>query len=113
MLDDDQQRRAISFGAIAQDYDRSRPGPPDAALDWLLPTTLDTVGEIGAGTGLLTRKLVSRATEVFAVEPDARMRAHLAERSPTVHALDGRGESVPLPDASLSALLAEIGRAHV
>jgi hypothetical protein len=28
--------RATSSGTIAEDYDRLRPAPPDAAVEWLL-----------------------------------------------------------------------------
>nr|WP_231588464.1 class I SAM-dependent methyltransferase [Mycobacterium nebraskense] len=59
--------------------------------------------DLGAGTGLFTRALVSRAAQVVAVEPDARMRAVLTERSPEVRAVEGTGESIPLPDAAADA----------
>jgi len=29
--------RSRSFGAIADDYDRLRPPPAEAAVDWLVP----------------------------------------------------------------------------
>jgi SAM-dependent methyltransferase len=92
--------RAMSFGAIADDYDRLRPGPPDAALDWLLPAGARAVVDVGAGTGLLTRALARRVARVVAVEPDDRMRAVLRSRSPGVEVIAGRGEALPLPDAS-------------
>jgi SAM-dependent methyltransferase len=37
---------------------------------------------------------------VVAVEPDERMRAVLTARSPGVEVIEGRGEAIPLPDAS-------------
>jgi SAM-dependent methyltransferase len=40
-----------------------------------------------------------------AVEPDERMRAVLRDRSPGVEAVAGRGEAIPLPDASADAVL--------
>jgi SAM-dependent methyltransferase len=95
----------MSFGGIADDYDRLRPGPAPTALDWLLPARPDVVVDLGAGTGLLSRALAGRADHVIAVEPDARMRAVLAARSPGVEILAGRGESIPLPDASADAVL--------
>jgi SAM-dependent methyltransferase len=95
----------MSFGGIADDYDRLRPGPAPTALDWLLPARPDVVVDLGAGTGLLSRALVGRAHHVIAVEPDARMRAVLADRSHGVDVLAGRGESIPLPDASADAVL--------
>jgi SAM-dependent methyltransferase len=42
--------------------------------------------------------------EVVAVEPDERMRAVLAARSPGVRAVAGRGEDIPLADASADAV---------
>lgn len=97
--------RSTSFGTVAGDYDRLRPGPPPAAVDWLLPGRRDLVVDLGAGTGLLTRPLAAVAGHVIAVEPDDRMRAVLTERSSGVGVLAGRGEAIPLPDASADAVL--------
>ena len=85
---------------MADDYDRTRPSPPDEALDWLVPENCDIAVDIAAGTGLFTRALQRRARQVIAVEPDDRMRAVLAARSPGVRAVAGRGEAIPVPDAS-------------
>ncbi|HVT71285.1 MAG TPA: class I SAM-dependent methyltransferase [Trebonia sp.] len=90
----------MSFGRVADDYDRVRPSPPDAALDWLVPPDCDTAVDVAAGTGLFTRALRSRVSHVTAVEPDDRMRAVLAARSPGVRVVAGRGEAIPLPDGS-------------
>jgi SAM-dependent methyltransferase len=92
--------RAMSFGLIADDYDRLRPGPPDEAVDWLVPAGCEVAVDLGAGTGLLTRKLMSRAGRVIAVEPDDRMSAVLRARSPGVEVVKGTAEAIPLPDAS-------------
>jgi SAM-dependent methyltransferase len=94
------EARATSFGQVAGDYDRVRPGPPEQALDWLVPQNCEIVVDIAAGTGLFTRALQRRAARVIAVEPDDRMRAVLAARSPGVRAVEGRGEVIPVPDAS-------------
>jgi SAM-dependent methyltransferase len=85
---------------VADEYDRLRPGPPDEALDWLVPRDCDVAVDLAAGTGLFTRALQRRVTQVIAVEPDDRMRAVLAARSPGVRAVAGRGEAIPVPDAS-------------
>ncbi len=98
--------RAASFGGAASHYQRYRPGPPVEAVDWILPAHVRTVVDLGAGTGALTRLLIGRADEVVAVEPDDRMRAVLAEAVPDARAAAGRGESIPLPDASADAVLA-------
>ena len=99
-------KRAASFGGAASHYERYRPGPPVEAVAWVLPTPVRTVVDLGAGTGALTRLLVDRADEVVAVEPDDRMRAVLAEAVPAARAVAGRGESIPLPDASADAAMA-------
>ena len=92
--------RATSFGQVADDYNRVRPGPPDEALDWLVPPDCAVAVDVAAGTGLFTRALQRRVTQVIAVEPDDRMRAVLAARSPGVRAIAGRGEAIPVPGAS-------------
>ncbi|MGZ4576463.1 MAG: class I SAM-dependent methyltransferase [Mycobacterium sp.] len=100
----DRQERAMSFGSIAEDYDGLRPQPPREAVDWLVPPRCGVAVDLGAGTGLFTRALVGRAAEVIAVEPDARMRAVLEGRTPGVSVVEGRGESIPLPDAAVDAV---------
>ncbi|MGD1171440.1 class I SAM-dependent methyltransferase [Mycobacterium seoulense] len=100
----DRLDRATSFGSIAEDYDGLRPRPPRQAVDWLVPPRCGVAVDLGAGTGLFTRALAGRAAEVIAVEPDARMRAVLTERSPDVRAVEGTGESIPLPDATADAV---------
>jgi len=85
---------------VADDYDRTRPAPPDEALDWLVPLNCEIAVDLGAGTGLFTRALQRKVRQVIAVEPDDRMRAVLAARSPGVRAVAGQGEAIPVPDAS-------------
>jgi SAM-dependent methyltransferase len=98
--------RSGSFGAVASHYERYRPGPPDDAVAWILPESVGTVVDLGAGTGALTRLLGARADHVVGVEPDSRMRAVLTEQVANVTAVDGRGESLPLEDGSVDAVLA-------
>jgi SAM-dependent methyltransferase len=98
--------RAGSFGGVASQYERYRPGPPVAVVDWFLPSRVDRVVDLGAGTGALTRLLVDRAGEVVAIEPDDRMRSVLETQVSGVRALAGRGESIPLPDGCVDAVLA-------
>jgi SAM-dependent methyltransferase len=95
----------MSFGAIAEDYDRLRSGPPEAAVDWLLPPGCQVAVDLGAGTGLLTRALARKVPRVVAVEPDERMAAVLRARAAEtgrsgIDVLQGTGEAIPLPDAS-------------
>jgi SAM-dependent methyltransferase len=96
---------ARTFGSVAADYDRLRATPPAAALDWLLPPSPGVFIDVGAGTGLSTRAILGRAARVIAVEPDQRMRAVLAARTPAAQVLAGRGEAIPVPDATADAVL--------
>jgi SAM-dependent methyltransferase len=97
------QQRAMSFGAIADQYNRLRPSPPEAAVDWLLPAGAELVVDLAAGTGLLSRALP--ASHVVAVEPDTRMGAVLRDNSPGVTVVAGVGEAIPLRSASVDAVL--------
>jgi ubiquinone/menaquinone biosynthesis C-methylase UbiE len=99
------EESATSFGSLAATYDRVRPGPAPAAVDWLVPPDCEIAVDLAAGTGLFTRALEGRAGQVVAVEPDERMRRVLAARSPGVRVLDGRAEDIPLPDGSAQAVL--------
>ena len=102
----DRATLAGSFGGVAGHYDRFRPGPPEAAVDWYLPHRVGRVVDLGAGTGALTRLLVDRADDVVAVEPDDRMRAVLAAEVPGARALPGSGEAMPVTDGCADAVIA-------
>jgi SAM-dependent methyltransferase len=97
----------LSFGSVAEVYERARPGYAPEAVAWLaqrLP--FERVLDLGAGTGKLTRQLVPLAGSVVAVEPDPDMRAVLQRVVPGVEALDGSAEAMPLPDESVDAITA-------
>jgi SAM-dependent methyltransferase len=95
----------MSFGTIAEEYNRYRPGPTSEVVEWLLPPGARTVVDLGAGTGALTRLLVGLVPQVFSIEPDDRMRAVLAMHNPGATALPGRGDAIPLADGSADAVL--------
>jgi SAM-dependent methyltransferase len=80
----DDRRRAESFGADAERYDRSRPTYPDALFDEILgphPAGLDVL-DVGCGTGIASRLMAGRGVHVLGVEADRRMAA-LAGRQGT------------------------------
>ena len=60
--------------------------------------------DLAAGTGKLTRLLVSSGARVVAVEPLDEMRAELERTVPEAEALAGAAEAIPLPDASVDAV---------
>ena len=106
LTDAERAARSSSFGGVADLYERYRPGPTAAVVDWFLPDLVDRAVDLGAGTGALTRLLVARAHDVVAVEPDDRMRAVLAAEVPRARVLAGRGEDIPVPDGSAEGVFA-------
>lgn len=107
------EARRTSFGQAAQVYDEHRPDwPPDTAR-WLTGTEpggpLAGVGrlrllDLGAGTGKLTRTLLTLGHRVMAVEPSEGMLARLREALPDVGVAAGTAEAIPLPDGTLDAV---------
>lgn len=102
------------FSGKAQLYKAYRPTYPDEALDFLygeLGFSSDSiVADIGAGTGILTARLLSRGVrKIYAVEPNADMRqaadAELA-RDPRYFAVDAAAESTGLAAGSVDFVTA-------
>jgi SAM-dependent methyltransferase len=100
---------AEAFRAVPELYERSRPGYPDAAMDWLSRRlglgAGRVVADVAAGTGKLTRRLVETGSRVIAVEPLDEMRAVLARLVPEAEAVAGRAEALPLDSGSVDAVL--------
>lgn len=104
---DEQLLHASSFGAAAGAYAEHRPDYARTAVRWALePAPGPRVLDLGAGTGKLTATLVALGAEVIAVEPDPAMLTELRRALPAVRALPGSAEAIPLPDASVDAVLA-------
>lgn len=107
MDQDKQLAYGLSFGAAATAYALHRPDYAHAAARWALEHAPGArVLDLGAGTGKLTATLVALGAEVIAVEPDEAMLSELRRALPAVHALRGHAEAIPLPDASVDAVLA-------
>jgi SAM-dependent methyltransferase len=83
------QVRALSFGAVAANYDRFRPRYPDELVDdvvAMLPGR--NLLEVGAGTGIATAAFAARGMAMTCVEPDPDMAAVLAAKlagNPELH----------------------------
>jgi ubiquinone/menaquinone biosynthesis C-methylase UbiE len=100
-------RYRLSFGSVADAYERARPLYALEALEWLrdrLP--LRRVVDVGAGTGKLTRQLAALGADVVAVEPDDAMRAVFARVLPEIEVHAGSAEALPLADASVDVATA-------
>ncbi len=109
MSDDRLHPRAQAFATAASVYERARPAFPAAAVDWLCEHLgidhATRVLDLAAGTGRLTRPLFERTRRLVAVEPMPEMRDVLQETLPEIEVLDGTAEQIPLPDASVGAVV--------
>ncbi|PRB18957.1 class I SAM-dependent methyltransferase [Microbacterium sp. MYb62] len=95
---------ARSFESIGDDYDRYRPGFPEASASAIVPSVVDAVLDLGAGTGKFTERLVGRARRTYAVEPSERMLQVLRSKLPGVEALIGTAECIPVAEASMDVV---------
>jgi SAM-dependent methyltransferase len=90
-------------------YVRGRPDYPPAIEGWLQQDLGLARGkaavDLGSGTGKFLPRLRATGARVFAVEPRPAMREHLSALHPDVEARDGTAQSIPLPDASVDAVL--------
>jgi SAM-dependent methyltransferase len=109
------------FSNRATDYASYRPSYPPAAIDLILAGLDDpallTVADIGAGTGISSRLLANRGARVWAIEPNAAMRA-AAQPDPDLASTDftstftstgltfrdGTAEQTGLPDQSIGLI---------
>ena len=93
------------FSDRAGHYAKSRPGYPSELLRVLAEevglTPASIVADVGSGTGILSELLLRNGNEVFAIEPNARMR-QIAERAlgawPKFYSIDAAAEGTTLPD---------------
>jgi SAM-dependent methyltransferase len=97
---------AGSLDRWPEDYERGRPGWPPEVVNVPGLSRAATVLELGAGTGKLTRLLVSRFGQVVVVEPAEPMRRLLVALCPEAEALAGTAQEIPLADASVDAVFA-------
>jgi SAM-dependent methyltransferase len=91
--------RALSFGSVAEAYERFRPGYPDALVDAVLAYAgrpVHSALEIGAGTGKATRAFAARGIRVTATDPDPAMLAELRRHVPD-HVVTRRAAFEDLP----------------
>jgi SAM-dependent methyltransferase len=89
------------FGSDAQGYDAGRPDYPAEVYDILASRCGLRAGvsvvEIGAGTGLVSRRLVAAGARVVVVEPDQNMADHLTTAlSGNLEIIRGTFEQAPL-----------------
>jgi SAM-dependent methyltransferase len=101
----DRPSPALSFAAVADAYDRSRPSYPREAATWLVGARRADVLEVGAGTGKLTEQLVALGHHVIATDPLEEMLRHLATRLPGTPVARAAAEQIPLRARSVDAVV--------
>ena len=97
---------ALSFGGVADAYDRARPSYPVEAAAWLTGRAASTVVELGAGTGKFTDRLLELGHDVLATDPSDEMLAHLRMRHPDLRVATARAEAVPVATRSVDTVVA-------
>ncbi|MGZ4438582.1 MAG: class I SAM-dependent methyltransferase [Nocardioidaceae bacterium] len=97
---------ALSFGSVADAYDRARPSYPRGAAAWLAGTTPADVLELGAGTGLLTQQLTALGHRVVATDPSEQMLHRLAARGTGAAVVAGTAEHIPARTRSADLVVA-------
>ncbi len=97
---------ALSFGSVAEAYDRARPSYPLEAAEWLVGREPATVVELGAGTGKLTDRLVELGHDVLATDPDDEMLQHLRLRHPDLRVATAPAEAVPVATRTVDTVVA-------
>ena len=100
---------AKGFAAGAEAYERGRPGYSPEAIGHIVRELGigpgKTVLDLAAGTGKLTRELVSSGAQIVAVEPIPEMRAKLASAVPEAEIRDGTAEAIPVENHSVDAVV--------
>ncbi len=97
---------ALSFGGVADAYQRGRPSYPVEAAAWLTGTTPSTVVELGAGTGKFTERLLELRHDVLATDPSDEMLAHLRLRFPELRTATAAAEAVPVATRTVDTVVA-------
>lgn len=103
------------FTGLAEEYARSRPDYPAAAIDFVLERCRLQAGsmliDVGCGTGISSRLFAARGLQVVGIEPNAEMRRHAEAHAPAASApapvyREGRAEATGLADACADSVLA-------
>src|SRR5215211_1139353 len=102
------------FSSRVADYIKYRPSYPPQVVkvcrEEMALTQASVVCDIGSGTGISTELFLKNGNTVYAVEPNADMRAAaeqmLASRYRNFRSVNGTAEATTLPNASVDFVIA-------
>lgn len=107
------QNALTRFSDRVEDYVKYRPGYPVAVIHTLQDrcalSSAAIIGDIGSGPGNLARLFLENGNQVFAVEPNAEMRAagqRLLGTFDRYHSIEGKAEETGLLDSSIDFVTA-------
>jgi SAM-dependent methyltransferase len=97
---------AARFGNRSDDYARYRPTYPRAVIEAILDGfDAPVVADLGAGTGISSQLLADAGARVYAIEPNAAMRARI-EPTARIEPIDASAEHTLLPAESVDVIAA-------
>ncbi len=95
----------MAFENTAADYERGRPGYPDALVPLLIQegglTPDSLIVDLGSGTGKLTRLLAQIPSKIVAIEPIPAMRNEFTRSLPDIPVIDATAVSMPFATESV------------
>src|SRR5439155_26927719 len=101
------------FSDRVENYNKYRPGYPDAVIDLLTEecrlTQQSIIADIGSGTGILSELFLKNGNRVFGIEPNVPMREggeKLIEQYPKFVSLEGFAEATTLENSSVDFVIA-------
>jgi len=106
------QENIDRFNDRADNYNKYRPGYPDALLTFLFTynqiTSSSCVLEVGAGTGILSQKIATWGCRLTAMEPNDQMRAKAQaalQQFSNCNVVCGSAENTGLPNESVDLIV--------
>ncbi|TXK73853.1 class I SAM-dependent methyltransferase [Paenibacillus sp. N3.4] len=100
------------FSNRVDTYVKFRPSYPKEAIDYLYDSVglqlKSEIADVGAGTGIFSKLLLERGSQVIAVEPNQAMREaaeQMLSGEPNFHAVSGSAEATGLPDQSVDFIV--------
>ena len=92
----DQDLSMASFETVADEYDAARPSYPAGVFDALGPLEERLVLDVGAGTGIASRQLLTRGALVIAIDPGTGVLARATARTAGLMAVAADGAVLPV-----------------